>query len=174
MTPIIGIDPSVRSTGLARTDGTTTTIRPPAALTGGARLHWIEQQLLADIKAHPPLPEVAIVEAPAYHGHPLAMIRLGQAAGVLHVALHRLNVTVIEVPPSRLKRYATGKGNADKDAMAAALPAHIARPATHDECDALWLWILGQHGINRQPLDDPDLAPLRDETLAGIAWPTTR
>jgi Holliday junction resolvasome RuvABC endonuclease subunit len=43
------------------------------------------------------------------------------------------------VPVGTIKRHATGKGNAPKEAMITAAQARGFRPATHDEADALAL-----------------------------------
>lgn len=169
--PILGLDPSVTSTGICWPDGTPSTLRPPAAMRGGERLSWIDHQLARQIRTHPPAPKVAIVEDYSRglgKGGPTVMLRLGEAGGIIRALLHRLDIAIVEIPPPRLKRYATGRGNADKDAMRGALPSAVAgRLANPDEVDAWWLWHLGQAAYNgRRTTLDHQL-----DVLADIDWP---
>lgn len=172
--PILGLDPSVTSTGIAWPDGTTNTLRPPTPLRGGERLHWIDQHLARTIRTHPPQPRIAIVEDYSRglgKGGPTVMLRLGEAGGIIRALLHRLDIPIVEIPPPRLKRYATGRGNADKDSMRAALAPEVsARCATGDEVDARWLWHLGQLAYNGHATAfDHQL-----EVVADIDWPVIR
>lgn len=175
-TPIVGIDPSVKSTGLAWPDGTTDTIRPPATLRGGDRLRWIERHLSRLLRLNPPTPRVAIIEGYSHGGPggPTVMLRLGEVGGIIRLVLARHDTTVVEIPPARLKRWATGNGRADKDAMCEALPRGVSIGMdTDDEVDAFWLWHLGEHGINGAPLDSNDPRHrARLDVLANIDWPT--
>ena len=52
------------------------------------------------------------------------------------------------VPVGTIKRFATGRGNADKAAMIAAMTAHGFRPADDNEADALarLLWAIDSQG----------------------------
>lgn len=83
-------------------------------------------------------------------------------------ALAFRNVRVVEVNPTALKRYATGRGRADKDAMEAA--AEEAFPGTplpsDDEVDALWLAAVGMH-LSGGPLPYP-VTDERADVLTGI------
>lgn len=178
MIPIVGVDPSVTSTGIAWPDGTTTTIRPPAGARGGERLDWIRDRLERGLRTHPPAPRAAIIEAPIHafgKGGPVAMLRLGEARGVLLQVLGRWGITVVEVAPTRLKRWATGSGRADKDRMRDALPAGVSlRMDSDDEVDAWWARHLGDAGINGAPLESDHRHAARLDVLASIDWPVLR
>lgn len=80
------------------------------------------------------------------------------------------DITVVEVTASSLKKYATGKGNADKDTVLLA----VARRFPHvdlngnDEADALVLAAMGARHLG-QPIDD---MPLTHTTaMSKVAWP---
>jgi crossover junction endodeoxyribonuclease RuvC len=177
--PLLGIDPSVTSTGIAWPNGTTSLLRPPAGLRGGTRLCWMRLRLHRLLTLHPPLPRAALIEAPIRafgKGGPTVMLRLGEARGVLLETLAAHDIHTIEVEPTRLKRWATGAGNADKDRMLEALPLGVSTTMnTDDEVDAWHLWHLGQVAINGAPLDhwDPRHAA-RLDVLTSIDWPVLR
>ena len=54
----------------------------------------------------------------------------------------------LEVPPAKLKKYATGNGRASKDEMTAAARKRWPEIeiVSHDQADALWLMAYGQDG----------------------------
>ncbi len=173
--PIIGIDPSVTSTGIAWPDGTTSVIRPAPNTSGFDRLRSIRTQLRKARLLHPPLPRVVVYEKPIEawgKGGPTVVLRLGEARGVVLEALAD-DVVYVGIEPARLKRWATGRGNAGKDQMVEALPAGVSVHCdTDDEVDAWWCWHLGHAGVNGVPLDQNDPRfKARLEVLAAIDWP---
>jgi hypothetical protein len=56
------------------------------------------------------------------------------------------------VPVGTIKRHATGKGNADKDAMIAAARARGFSPADDNEADAITLlfWAIATNGVSHE------------------------
>ena len=68
-----------------------------------------------------------------------------EICGILkHHFLRTLRVPVIMVPPNSLKQYATGKGNASKEAMLDAAAALGYYPETSDEADAFFAASVGR------------------------------
>ena len=57
-----------------------------------------------------------LVEGYSYNSTNQAF-RIGEATGILKLQLHRYGYEVEVVPPTVVKKFATGKGNADKGAM---------------------------------------------------------
>ena len=51
--------------------------------------------------------------------------RIAEATGILKLQLHRQGYEVCTVPPTTVKKFATGKGNADKEAMYEAYTGRI-------------------------------------------------
>lgn len=92
----------------------------------------------------------------------------GELGGVFRLALFRAGVPYVVIPPATLKRYATGRGDADKAAMLEyARRTFQMAIRTADEADGLWLASVGRDWFEPQgPLPDP-----RPEILAGLDWP---
>ena len=78
---------------------------------------------------------------------------------------------VVEVPPACRTRYATGKGNADKDAVLAAAVRRYpwADVTGNDTADALILAAMGRRALGH-PVDDP-LPKTHLAAMAGVHWP---
>ena len=169
---VIGIDPSLTATGIADADGglRTITSRPDdgtvadrarriATITARLRPHRLTD-------AH-----LVVIEGPAFsrQGQAGVHLRAGlwwRIVGLLHSA----GVPVAEVTPTALKKYATGKGNADKASMRLALYKRAGLDVpSDDEVDAWWL---RQMGLAH--LGVPDAVPLPQAHLSAldkVVWP---
>lgn len=79
--------------------------------------------------------------------------------------------TVVEVPPSTRMRYATGKGNAAKDAVLASVVRRYADVDVtgNDEADALILAAMGARHLGA-PIDDP-LPKTHLAAMDAVRWP---
>lgn len=76
--------------------------------------------------------------------HPSGQTSLCEYGGMLREMLLDFTNKVIEVPPSTLKKFATGKGNVPKDMVAAHLTNRYGvLLASNDEYDAYGLYRLG-------------------------------
>src|SRR5690606_27950883 len=117
-------------------------------------------------------PDLVVVEGPS-HGH----ARQGgqhDRAGLWWLIVEALaavqEVPVAEVPPATLKRYATGKGNADKDSVLLA----VARRWPHveivgnDTADALALAAMGADHLG-QPI--AAMPATHRAALDKVDWP---
>lgn len=145
MSRIIAIDPSLTSTAVAH--GTEklpllTMWRPKAK--GAERLNefydLVDEHMPYDTR------DVAVyIEGYSFSSRHSQAHALGELGGVLRLAYHRLSVPVTEVPPSTLKKFATGKGNASKAAMVSAVASRTGLEFdTDDAADALALYCLGR------------------------------
>lgn len=155
---LLGLDLALGGTGIAGPDRALVTVRPPAALDGYDR-HWYVAEAVLRVVANL-RPDVVIVEGYAHHGPgAVALIRSAELGGIVRAALTRHGVTFLDVPPATLKRWATGNGNARKEAMtsrAVELGARLSKPNAHDEADAYLLRLLGEDlyndaGVTRWP-----------------------
>ncbi len=132
---VVGIDPSLTSTGIALPDGLTIAIQP-RKLRGPERLaHLAAAVRWASISA-----DLAVIEGYAF-GSKYRREALGELGGVIRTSLWENRVPFVEIPPPTLKLFATGNGKASKDEVAEAACRDLdSGPGlTSDEYDALWL-----------------------------------
>jgi len=136
---ILALDVSFTSTGIAGSDGLLETRKLKGR--GVKRLSdagWMFLELASRY-------DVVVIEGYSYGSQGRAIVSIGELGGVLRVELYRAEIPVLEVPPSTLKKYATGKGNAPKDAVLAAAIRRLEYGGhSSDEADALWLLEIGR------------------------------
>ena len=148
MRPVIGIDPSLTATAaVADTFQGVITTR----LTGPARLDHIraevEQCIIGATTSVPPL---IVIEGYAYGRHNKAH-QIGELGCVLRLMFWTADLEVIEVPPSTLKKFATGKGNAGKDLVVSAVTHRAGRVfASNDIVDATVLHAIGHQILGQR------------------------
>jgi len=113
---IIGIDLSLSNTGIAILGNKTETksIKVKSYKTPIERLIEIKNKILDSITGNPLL---IVIEDYAYstvYAH-----KLGELGGVVKVAIKEKfsDVNIVLVPPTILKKFVTGKGNAEKNIM---------------------------------------------------------
>lgn len=79
---------------------------------GEARLEHIREQVMILVNLNQP--DLIVIEGYAF-GRPNAMAALGELNGVVKHSLHVAGWSFIVVPPTRVKKFVCGKGNAKKD-----------------------------------------------------------
>jgi Holliday junction resolvasome RuvABC endonuclease subunit len=162
MTRVVGLDLSITATGFADIGGVVSTIK--TKLSGDKRLNEIRDRLADHFVAA----DLAVVEDLPFHAKAAGIT--GMVHGVVRAALIDANVHYVTVVPSTLKKYATGKGNADKTAMAiAALKRFGAEFADDNQCDAFWLRVMGLDAVGEALTAMP---AVNRESLAKVKWPT--
>lgn len=135
----LGLDLSLTSTGYAVVDahGATTIGRIRTTARGPQRLLEIRNAITHLLRTRNP--GLVAVEGYAY-GRINQAAALGELGGVTRLALHERAIPYLDIPPSTLKRYATGKGNAAKEAVLASAITRLGYAGSSlDEADALWL-----------------------------------
>lgn len=106
-------------------------------MTGDLRLREIQTRMLAFTPADT---DLVVIEGFLNHSHSAGIT--GMVHGAVRAALIEQGIKYATLPPSSLKKYATGRGNATKTDMAiAALKRADAEFANDNECDAWWLWV---------------------------------
>lgn len=171
---VIGLDVSTSSTGLAMPNGSCRTIKPKAGVADPTR-RLSEILALSEPYLKLAHANVAVIEGYSLFGpQQRTLIRLAEVGGAVRARLFEHDVAVVEVEPKRLKKYATGNGNASKDDMVAAARGAGAVVANDDEADAWWLWALGrsQFSATWEPsFRTVELLEVRAEVRASVAWP---
>lgn len=158
---VVGLDLSITATGVARKDGTTFTIRPGA---GDRRLVEIRDGVCLALEGGCDL--VVIEDLPT---NAKSAGITGMVHGAVRAALIMWCVPYVLVTPATLKKYATGRGNADKTAMTMALFKRTGLELADDnQVDAAWLRFAGL-----QLLGEPavDLPAAQVAALEVIQWP---
>ena len=159
---IAAFDLSLTQTGHALTGVGVGTIRP--VLKGIARLHEIRRRVLEIATGT----DLVVIEGYAFARANQAH-QLGELGGVIRLALWDARIPYVEIPPATLKKFATGKGNANKEEMLAAAIRRLGyEGANNNEADALWLLKLASVGYG---LSDRDLPKAHLDALGKIHWP---
>lgn len=135
---VLALDLSLTATGVAHPDGTLDTIRPPAGA-GDGRLVVIRDRV-ADLVGTT-APTLVVIEGPVTRSQAATVI--GMVHGAVRVHLIDAGVPYLIVPPAVLKKYATGRGNAQKGDMRMALYRRTGRDSPDDnKVDAAWLRLI--------------------------------
>lgn len=177
MTDVLGIDPSLTGTGIAVVGPSrcyTATVKTSGTRTDTLTARDGRLARIADRVADFTTSTIglAVIEGPAMASHTGNLLdRYGLWWRIVH-RLHQRDIPVAVCPPTTLKKWATGKGNADKIAVALGIarlwPA--ASPADDNQADALGLATMGAqfHGL-ALPCGQPLARHL--DSLSGVAWP---
>ena len=141
---VLGIDPSLRGTGLCVLDLSgpsprlleSATLRMPAGLAAHACLASIHREVLAMGRRHP-VAAVAL-ESTIYVQNLRTVAILGASRGAALAAAGELKVIVAEYAPARVKQAVTGNGRADKSQVARMTQSilGLTEALAHDEADA--------------------------------------
>lgn len=185
---IVGLDPSLTSTGIATwRDGEVTIQKIETSGAADATLlerHRRLHNLRLDIGLACHGADVVLIEGPS-HGAPrqrgtfdrnglwwLVVDWFGNYCSETaeHGRKDATGVPIVEVPPATLKKYATGNGSAGKEAM---LVAAVRRfpdvPVnTNDEADAMWLLAIGCQHLGQSIVEVPKV---NLTFLSKIEWP---
>jgi Holliday junction resolvasome RuvABC endonuclease subunit len=177
---IMGVDPSITRTGISLPDHTTFAIKPPRPILGDDRLEYFADHIgLAARSAGVDL--VVMEDAPTTLLGNAGRVLL-HLQGAVRLELKRNKTPYMILSPSTLKKFATGSGAADKDAMAASALQLLGRTyGTNDECDADWLRIAGRMAYGLPEVKDvpfPSLAVDRiltmpQDQLQALRWAGT-
>ncbi|MBN2199972.1 MAG: crossover junction endodeoxyribonuclease RuvC [Candidatus Aminicenantes bacterium] len=143
---VLGLDPSLRSTGFGVLDGEKGeytlvrrgTIKPGRGLAMENRVNAIREGVERLILEHDPLE--AAVENPFYSRNIRTALTLGQVRGAVMAAVASRGVPLFEYSALEIKKAVTGYGQAEKIQVAAMVRAllHMGEePLEEDAADAL-------------------------------------
>jgi Holliday junction resolvasome RuvABC endonuclease subunit len=185
MSTIVGIDPSLTSTGIAilvHGQPLTLTTVGHGTRNGKSYAHRSDRivsqcrAIIDCLRTHTPRGgyDLAVIEGPAYGANlPSAHDRAGLFWGLIST-LRAKRIPTVVIPPATLKLWATGQGRADKTLMLATVRDWWPLPPSvrdHNQADAAALATIGaaHHG---DPLPF-ELKPRHHNTLNTIDWPVT-
>jgi Holliday junction resolvasome RuvABC endonuclease subunit len=162
----VGLDLSMTATGVALPDGGTLTVKPKG--TGDRRLVVLRDTLSHLLSGA----DLAVVEDMPARLQANAAKAVGFVHGTVRTLLLDLQIPYAVVSPATLKAYATGKGNADKTAMAiAALKRAGLEFGDDNECDAAWLrWA----GLDWMGHSEFSLPVAQRDRLDKATWPVPK
>jgi crossover junction endodeoxyribonuclease RuvC len=143
---VLGIDPSLRGTGLALVDfrpGATpvllrcATVRVPRGRAMAVALAEIHNAVSGFLDSHPAVRHVGLEQTIYVQNFQTAQI-LGAARGAAIAAAAIRGLPVFEYPPLRVKQAVAGSGRASKEQLARTVMALLghARALAPDEADA--------------------------------------
>ena len=154
---VLGIDPGIATCGYAIVDQRPGSQRPVAVAFGAIRprgpgdlkrlveLHQVVTRLIGEHG-----PAAAVVERLYHNRNVRTAAAVGQARGVVLLALAQAGLVVDEATPTEMKLVVAGYGAADKRQVGAMVAAQFGLsrpPAPDDAADALGLclwWLQGQ------------------------------
>lgn len=164
MTTVIGVDPSLSSTGVVTwRDGRfySATVATSPRDKREHRHHVITMRILGMVDPAGPGHTLVVMEGritPPDDAVQTAM-DLAELRGVINHGLHVTGVTKVDVHPGTLKVYATGHGGSSKAAMETAARGQLGQHlfcANNDEADAAWLVAMAMHHYGRPLWSPPD------------------
>jgi Holliday junction resolvasome RuvABC endonuclease subunit len=137
---VLGLDLSVRASGLCFPDGSLSTFSPKR--NDDWRLIEIRNYLVHVIRQW--RIELVMIEGPFVSRNPSGAAALLGAHGVAKVAMLSNHTPYLTPAPSLVKLFATGKGNAPKlDVIKAAIHRLGIDPGDDNQADAAWLRAMG-------------------------------
>lgn len=137
---VLGVDLSWSSTGIAIWNGQNITFYD-YILTNSkedpmARIHRVKKGIFNTIAKKQP--DLIVLEGYAF-GRPQGATKSGEMAGVIKYFLWKKQIPFELCPPTTLKKFATGKGNASKEQMIEAATPFIKGVRSNDIADACHL-----------------------------------
>lgn len=169
---VLGLDPSLRSFGVSRLSigagrksFTVDTETWGPNVTGVERLRWFVYKLSETIEDFQP--SLIVIEGYAYAKGQGAH-QIGELGGALRLIMHMNDLHYVEVAPTKLKKFVTGKGNAKKEIVMVELYKRFGvEVPTTDEADATGLALMA--GVGRYGLQN-NLPKVNLMALEGIEW----
>lgn len=161
---VVGVDLSLTATGVADALGAHTF---RSACSGWERV----DELLTFVWRLTRACDLIVIEGYSFGSRASQAHALGELGGIVRFELWKDEDAYADVPPTVLKKFATGKGNAPKDAV---LVAAVRAGFDGDDNNAADAWWLRQMGLYRLGCADVPATAYRDEAVAKVAWPTDK
>jgi Holliday junction resolvasome RuvABC endonuclease subunit len=163
---VVGLDLSLTCTGVA---GVGWTDRIRTNLRGDERLAYLEAEVVSFIRCA----DLVVMEGPSYgHSGPRFHEDLAGLRVLVRRYCHRHTIPYAVIPPSSLKQYTTGRGNATKGEVRSAVAdrygVHTEGPGRYDQADAYGALAAALDWLGRSLAEVPER---NAKALAGCQWP---
>lgn len=166
MTTPFGLDLSLTSTGFC-SDSQNAAICSKQK--GMPRLAEIRDRVLERVQETEG--PVIIVEGYSFGSKNSQAHATGELGGVVRLSLYEASIPFIEVPPTCLKKFATGKGNASKNEVISAMSAKTgivwSGSSADDMCDA---FVLREMALTQLGLSQYKWNAVNLEGLSKVDW----
>jgi crossover junction endodeoxyribonuclease RuvC len=158
---ILGVDPGSRAAGWAVVDFAAAprlvaagVLRPSASLPFAERLGFLHRSLGAIVERE--APQAAVVERVFAGVNAQSLIALGEARGVLLLALAEAGLSPAEITPAEIKRAVAGSGSAEKEQVRRMVTALLGKRLALDAADAAAAalahgFVVARRGATRGP-----------------------
>lgn len=158
---VLALDLSITATGICLPDGTTHTV------TTRDKGDWRLVAIRHAVRQATGALDLAVIEDLPTHAKSAGIT--GMVHGAVRTVLLDEGIPYVLVTPATLKAFATGKGNADKTAMAIAALKRAGREFPDDnQCDAAWLrWA----ALDWYDAPEFTLPQVQRDRLAKVTWP---
>lgn len=155
------MDPGSRAAGWAVVDFAAAprlvaagVLRPPASLPFAGRLAFLHSSLGVIVAREEP--QAAVVERVFAGVNAQSLIALGEARGVLLLALAQAGLAPAEITPAEIKRAVAGSGAAEKEQVRRMVAALLGRRLALDAADAAAAalahgFVVARRGATRAP-----------------------
>ena len=166
---IVGLDLSLTATGIATPEGPEVLrYRMPVPANDYDRAHRLKHLgVMIDRRTRDA--DVVIIESPFNSKY--SSWQLGELFGVVKVVLLKRGVPFQMIAPATLKKFGTGRGNADKNMMlAAAIRDLDYQGSDHNEADALFLRLLGSAWYLNVARGESFAPKYRLDVVRSIKW----
>lgn len=163
----LGIDLSLTEPGFCLQPGGNPWHYNTGKLRGMARIERIRQEV--DCAVRDCKPDIICIEGYSFGSQGRAVVSAGELGGVVRHGLYLQGYGFTEVAPSQLKKYATGKGNTDKNLVLLAVYKRWGVDLINDnEADA---FVLAQIGLALLGEYDGKLTVPQAEVIQAIKSP---
>ncbi len=142
---VLGLDLSLTGTGIVilnRDKLLYSECFKPKNKSGSDRLIEIRRKVKAILTEYNP--QIICLEGYSFGSRGRALFQIGELGGIIRILLHESGIKWIEITPSQVKKFATGKGNSGKDLILQQVYKRWGQEfKTSDEADAFVLAKIG-------------------------------
>lgn len=159
----VGLDVSWTGTGIASSKDGSVTIKTKASEEDADRMDKVVRAVLDWCRDA----SLVVIEGYSF-GSMQGRERMGEMTGAVKYILFKKGVPFVVVAPTQVKKYSTGKGNADKDAvLASAIRRFEFEGAGNNEADAWTLMCMAKTHYTGSPA----VPETHAEALKKVTWP---